>query len=205
MSSSVRFRTLIIALVPTAVLVYVSYRFVDTGVARVAQNLLLGHEGGRGGMPHVPDLLLPVVIAVTVLGWGGRLALAGRPALARLRDCLALLGIVAPLSYGAKVVLKLTFGRIRTRAWLAHPQWTGFHWFHGTGIFDGFPSGHMTVFAALAAVLWGYYPRYRRLLGGLLAALAAALVLLDYHFVSDVIAGTYCGLLVYWVAWRLFD
>ncbi|MGA7800160.1 MAG: phosphatase PAP2 family protein [Gammaproteobacteria bacterium] len=200
-----RLKTLLIAFVPTALLVYASYRFLDARVAWAAQRLLIGRTGTGSGMPRLPDLLLPVVIAVTAIGWAGRFMLAGDPSRTRLRDCLTLLGIVAPLSYGAKEVLKLVFGRIRTRDWLHHPQLDGFHWFHGTGAFNGFPSGHMTVFVALAAVLWRYYPRYRPLLGALLALLGAALVLLDYHFVSDVIAGVYLGLLVYWLGRRLFD
>ncbi|HKJ08022.1 MAG TPA: phosphatase PAP2 family protein [Gammaproteobacteria bacterium] len=200
-----RLKTLLVALLPFALAAYVSYRFVDAEVARLVQHLLMGRTGTGSGMPHVPDLLLPVVSAVTVLGWGGRFLLAADPVRGRLRGCLALLGMVAPLSYGAKVILKLVFGRIRTRDWLVQPQLEGFHWFHGTGVFNGFPSGHMIVFTAMAAAVWHYYPRYRGALAALLCLLAAALVLLDYHFVSDVIAGAYCGLLVYWVVWRLFD
>lgn len=203
--TAMRLKTLLVALVPVALAVYVSYRFVDADVARLAQHLLVGRTGTGSGMPHVPDLLLPVVLVVTVVGWGGRFLLAHDPAKGQLRGCLALLGLVAPLSYGAKVILKLVFGRIRTRDWLVQPQLDGFHWFHGTGVFNGFPSGHMIVFAAMAAAVWHYYPRYRGALAALLSLLAAALVLLDYHFVSDVIAGTYFGLLVYWVVWRLFD
>lgn len=200
-----RLKTLLIALVPIALAVYVSYRYVDADVARLVQYQIMGRTGTGSGMPHVPDLLLPVVLVVTLVGWGGRFLLAHDAAKGQLRGCLALLGLVAPLSYVAKSALKLLFGRVNTREWLVHPQLAGFHWFHGTGVFNGFPSGHMIVFTAMAAAIWHYYPRYRSSLAALLCLLAVALVLLDYHFVSDVFAGTYCGVLVYWVVWRLFD
>lgn len=203
--TTARLKTPFIASAFTAVLVYLSYRFVDGAVARSVLQVVTGHQGGStSGMPELPDLLLPAVITVTIAGWVARFVLPHDSSWARLRGCLAMLGIVAPLSYAAKEVLKLVFGRIRTRDWLLHPQLDGFHWFHGSGIFDGFPSGHMTVFVALAAVVWRFYPRYGPLLGVLLAALAAALVLLDYHFVSDVIAGSYFGILAYWLASRSF-
>jgi membrane-associated phospholipid phosphatase len=51
----------------------------------------------------------------------------------------------------------------------------------------------MTFFAAFSAAVWVFYPRYRTISIGLMLVLALALVITDYHFLSDVIAGAYLG------------
>lgn len=53
----------------------------------------------------------------------------------------------------------------------------------------------MTVFSAFFAAIWFFYPRYRSISIGLGLVLAVALVATDYHFLSDVIAGAYLGLI----------
>ena len=55
----------------------------------------------------------------------------------------------------------------------------------------------MLVIAAIAAVLWRSYPRFAMVYAAGLLAMGVALVLTDYHFLGDVIAGAYGGLLVY--------
>jgi membrane-associated phospholipid phosphatase len=70
-----------------------------------------------------------------------------------------------------------------------------FNWFHGAGI-GCFPSGHMTVFTAFGVAIWYSYPRCRRLTALGLVLLGMALIVTDYHFLSDVIAGAYVGLLL---------
>jgi membrane-associated phospholipid phosphatase len=53
----------------------------------------------------------------------------------------------------------------------------------------------MMVFTAFFAALWHFYPRYRSISVGLLLVLASALVMTDHHYLSDVIAGAYLGLI----------
>jgi membrane-associated phospholipid phosphatase len=60
----------------------------------------------------------------------------------------------------------------------------------------GFPSGHAVVFSAFFTAVWLYYPRYRVLVVVALSALALALLLTSYHFVSDISAGILCGALL---------
>ena len=146
---------------------------------------------------EIPDLLLPLVVAVTAFGWLGRFRFKSDPCRRNLQRCCALLGVVAPGAYLARALLKFVFGRIETRAWLVQPGSTGFHWFGGFEPYNGFPSGHMLVCAALAAVLWRSYPKFAVLYAAGLLVLAASLILTDYHFLGDVIAGAYAGLLVH--------
>jgi membrane-associated phospholipid phosphatase len=61
---------------------------------------------------------------------------------------------------------------------------------------SSFPSGHTILITAFLAAVWRYYPRCRLLAVALLLALAAALLLSSYHFVSDIIMGVYCGILI---------
>jgi membrane-associated phospholipid phosphatase len=69
----------------------------------------------------------------------------------------------------------------------------GFFPFHGGDAYASFPSGHTARAFAAVAILWIAYPRARWLwtLGGLI--LGASLVGMNYHFVSDVIAGGVIG------------
>ena len=53
------------------------------------------------------------------------------------------------------------------------------------------------MFVALGITVWKEYLRYRALSAAILSVLALALILTDYHFVSDVIAGAYLGVLVH--------
>ena len=180
----------------TALLVAGCHVYLDEPIASSVAAAL--HTVGTGQASlEIPDLLLPLVVAVTVLGWAGRFLFAGNAAYRNLQRCSALLGVVAPASYLAKEVFKFVFGRIQTPAWLLQPTSTGFHWFQGVEPYNGFPSGHMLVIAALAAVLWRSYPKFTALYAAGLVILAVSLVLTDYHFVGDVIAGAYGGLLVY--------
>jgi membrane-associated phospholipid phosphatase len=59
---------------------------------------------------------------------------------------------------------------------------------------SSFPSGHMALSAAFAGVFMRLYPRSIWPLGALLTLGAGLLVLGGWHFVSDVIAGTFAGI-----------
>lgn len=62
----------------------------------------------------------------------------------------------------------------------------------GLGI-GSFPSGHMVLAGAFAGVFMRLYRVSIRPLSGLLLLAAALLVVGDWHFISDVIAGTFLG------------
>jgi membrane-associated phospholipid phosphatase len=95
--------------------------------------------------------------------------------------------------------LKFAFGR--TWPLHGHPSFLidgayGFNFFTAGPQFAAFPSGHTASVSALAAVLWTTYPRFRRLYGVGVAAIALALVAGDFHFLSDVLAGGFLGVSV---------
>jgi membrane-associated phospholipid phosphatase len=98
--------------------------------------------------------------------------------------------------------LKYCFGRYWPETWThGNPSLLGdgeygFHPFHDGVAFGSFPSGHMTRTLAMAAVVWVAYPRWRW--ACMIAALSVAIGLIgmNYHFVGDVIGGSFVGALV---------
>ena len=75
----------------------------------------------------------------------------------------------------------------------------GFHFMHAGEGYNSFPSGHTASACAVLSVLWFWYPSLRAIwiISGL--AVGAGLVGLNYHFLSDVIAGAFVGLSMGWL------
>jgi len=89
-------------------------------------------------------------------------------------------------------VLKMVFGRIGVYTFLGNLSAPQFHFFHGDRD-SVFPSGHMVMSAAFAAVLVRLYPRSWPLFAGLLALGAFLLLIGDWHFLGDIVAGIFMG------------
>ncbi len=178
-----------------AIAVTFSYYFLDAKIAlyvygAMKKSRLVIYSS------DIPDLLFPIVCVITVSVWMAYFHLVRKGVFNRHTRFFQIVAISVPLSFTIKLFLKHAFGRVNTRLWLHNHKLYGFHWFHGGGGLDGFPSGHMAVFAALIAALWRYYPEHRHIYFAFLSMLAAALIVTDYHFLSDVIAGTYLGVLI---------
>ncbi|MGA2939766.1 MAG: phosphatase PAP2 family protein [Syntrophobacteraceae bacterium] len=151
---------------------------------------------------NLPDLLFVMVCIITVVSWTGRLYQAGKPAKGWILNFLEHMGLAVPFAFVLKELLKELFGRTNTRIWLLHPDRLGFHWFHGEGDFASFPSGHMAVFTVLMLGIGRYFPRLCPVCAGLLFVLALALIVTQYHFFSDIVAGAYLGVIVDLLTWR---
>lgn len=91
------------------------------------------------------------------------------------------------------IVFKHVFGRGWPDPTYLQNRLYGFHWLHGVRLRDSFPSGTAAVSTAIASVLWIASPRSR--IGGLLVviALSGAVVITNYHWLSDVFAGAFLG------------
>lgn len=185
-------------------LTLLSIRYWDLPVAEY----ILEHLGRRhllsARLSSMPDLLLVTVATVSAICWSGYFLLSRKSIADRRTLFFKILGTSLPVAFVLKNILKWLFGRVDARIWLAHHQDLSFHWFHGGPHFNGFPSGHMLVFTTIFLALWGVFPRARSLflLGWL--SLAAALLLTEYHFLADVIAGSYLGYLVHFGTRRLY-
>src|SRR3954447_8514661 len=142
--------------------------------------------------PFVPaaSIALTGVAIAALFGW--RPGPFGRTIIAL---CIAVL--VATV---LKEELKFLFGRTWPETWVANnPSWIRdgvyrFEPLHGGRGWASFPSGHMIVITAPCTVLWLLAPRvWRWLWAALIPAVAIGVVASDYHFVADMIAGTFVG------------
>lgn len=127
-----------------------------------------------------------VVVLVLVL------ARLTRGHLSRLGETLGVACLASICAYGVNdQVLKPFFG-VSTPLEVVHGARHGFNFAMGTAG-ASFPSGHMVLAGAFAGAFMRLYPVSTRLLSGLLLLAAALLVVGDWHFVSDVIMGTFIG------------
>ncbi len=108
--------------------------------------------------------------------------------------CLSVFAAVAINS-----VAKMVFGRTWPESWLGdNPSFIrdgvfGFFPFHGGPGWGSFPSGHTTVVAAPATILWIVWAELRMAWAAVVAVVILGLIGANYHFVSDTIGGLYLG------------
>ena len=148
-------------------------------------------------MSYISNPLIPISVVVFVIL--GFLAFIGRP-FSKRETAAFLCSISIIVAATIKDELKFVFGRTWPDTWTNdNPSFLrdgvyGFNFMHGGTTYQSFPSGHMAAVCAAAAVLWILYPRLRWV--WLLAALTVGTLLVvgNYHFLSDVIAGAFVGI-----------
>ena len=198
-------KNLIWGTLAATLLTLLSIRYWDRPVAEY----ILEHLGRRflfgARASSMPDLLVGTAATVSAICWSGYFLLSRKKISDNRTLFFKILGTSLPIAFVLKDILKWIFGRVDARFWLAQHQDLSFHWFQGERHFNGFPSGHMLVFTTIFFALWGFMPRARSLflLGWL--SLAAALLLTEYHFLADVIAGSFLGYLVHAGTSRLYS
>ena len=107
-------------------------------------------------------------------------------------------GIVAFLIAG---ILKILLARYRPIEFLDHGLY-GFHFLSTKYEFNSTPSGHSTMIFAVLGSLAAVFKKHWLWIVLMLACLCVGLsrIIVDAHFLSDVVFGGYVGLLsVYWV------
>ncbi len=171
----------------------VSCLYLDHPIARFVAKLALRKTALAA---DIPDLLFLSVLVATLLLWGGYLYRHLRGIDDTRTGFFRLAAWTVPLAFVLKSVLKQLFGRVNTRVWLIHRPEHDFHWFQGDEGYSGFPSGHMAVFAAFMVSAWLCYPRFRPLYLALMVVLGVALIATNYHFLGDVLAGAWLGVMV---------
>ena len=110
------------------------------------------------------------------------------------------LSLAVAISFFIKTQLQFLFGRVAPCFETFSPVYIprqnmfyGFKWMAE----GSFPSGHMSIFGCLLALISLYYPKTRSTCISLLIILALLLIFDNYHYLSDVISGTYLGI---WMA-----
>lgn len=179
----------------TFVAVTVSWQWFDRPIATFAHRRTVQHET-FAQVTHIPDPFIPAaVIVFLVLGlW----IYSGRP-LPKLAATALLCGISAIVSDATKALLKYGFGRTWPETWVQNnPSFVrdgvfGFNFFHGGPGYASFPSGHMALTCSVLSVLWIAYPKFRLFYAAVVLAVAVGLVGANYHFFSDIFAGSFVG------------
>lgn len=180
---------------PVIALILVSFYYLDGKIALFVKRYLMKKYSFLSS--SVPDFLFVIVSAVTVVAaslyWYHR----SRGIYTIRTRLFQIIAVSGPVAFLLKSILKYVFGGVNPRFWLRHQGEKEFLWFQGAGNYTGFPSGHMAVFCALLLAVADLYPRYRFFCYGILVMLGAALIATNYHFLSDVIAGFYLGVIVH--------
>ena len=196
-------------LLSTVVAVIASYLELDRPVALwVHYHLRRPHRGVINQLAHIPDPIVLFAIAVFLLL--GLQTLLGR-SLSKHRAAAFVCSVSVIFTETIKDLLKFFFGRTWPETWTENnPSFInngvyGFHFMHGGKAYQAFPSGHMAATCAVIAVLWIAYPRFRWLytIIGILAG--AGLVGMNYHFLSDIIAGAFVGVSTSWMVMAIWD
>ena len=95
-------------------------------------------------------------------------------------------------------VIKIIFGRARPTM-LIHHHLYGFYFWQFHANMWSFPSGHTAVAASLATALSLFYPRYWLAFFCLPVLVAASRLVVEAHFLSDVLMGGYIGVIGTWL------
>lgn len=188
-------KQLVVVLISALLLIFVCIFYLDAKVALSIKGFLQANPALKNRVRYIPNLLPTVVCIATVALW--ITYLSRRTSIDAIHArFLKLTAIVVPVSYLAKMFLQYTFGRTYIRYWLNKGGPIEFNWFTPLVKFPCFPSGHMTVFTAFCTSVWFSYPCYRPLIVVALILLGFSLVLTNYHFLGDVVAGVWCGVVI---------
>ena len=175
------------------------YYYLDKRIAIIVYDVLFGDPRFSFVSADIPDTLTPAVCAIVGIAGMTYYHYARKRIFNKRAQFFLFIVYAIPIIFFLESILKIVIGRIDTRFWLERPDREEFQWFHGTGHYGGFPSGHMAVFSVLMIILWNYYPRYRLAYGGFILVLALSLIVTDYHFISDIIGGAWLGAFVYFI------
>ena len=185
----------VLALMLGCALVTVCYLYVDRPVAWFVHNHRFSPESFQPWPPLLSDWLettAGMAIVGVVVWW------IWSPG-SKLQRLLVVIAANLVVTVGIKSLLKGTFGRTWPESWLGeNPSLIangvyGFHLFHFGRAYASFPSGHAAATFAVVSILWLSRPRFRWLYALVAAGMCLALVGLNYHFVSDVLAGAMLG------------
>jgi membrane-associated phospholipid phosphatase len=176
-------------------------RFLDHPVAELVFNRYLSYQVDLllAAVPRLVSLALVIgaFLALVLIVSPGRLKHKGAMA--------ARAGVSLALSYCfVSLVLKPVFGRNGPLPWIWHGIDQFVFWGGGEGPYS-FPSGHAALIMAVSATLWLSAPGHRIFAMLIAVAGCAALVALDLHFVSDVVAGGGIGAFVAYCVHTFFS
>lgn len=172
-----------------SVFVVLSIHFFDRPLARFLTRFHMYQGVLVSPQVHIPILILSASFAVAL----GARSLSARERFPKWAVAAVLAGLALAWSLClTEFVLKPLFGRAFPTDYLQNGQYA-FLWFQNSDAYRSFPSGHADQATAIVSVLWGFYPRWRWLYVAALCVLSGALLLGEWHFLSDLVAGGFIG------------
>ena len=184
----VSFKYYAYALAITVVLCLFLISLVDDPVARL---FVERYRSFHGSKLAVDGVVFVVPISGAVFFLCGYAAFGRR--LSRFGEAAMLAGLSAILAFAiCDFLLKPVFGRQTVYYYLPDPRLHGFRFMQG-GYRSSFPSGHTAIVVSMLTVFWRYYPRWVLLYSALFLVAAIVLVVGEWHFVSDIVAGAFLG------------
>jgi membrane-associated phospholipid phosphatase len=202
MSDNAAFRTWLFAFAVTVIVVVICIAYVDRPVATFFD----GHLRHTAAWVWLARALAPldvaVVMALLFLLACGTWVVSGR-SLGPWTQTPLLCSWAAMWATAADIIFKHIFGRAWPDPAYIQNQVYGFHVLRGGPRWESFPSGTAAISAAIASVLWIVMPRSRVLGAVIVILLCFAVVITNYHWVGDVIAGALLGTSIGWITVQL--
>jgi membrane-associated phospholipid phosphatase len=100
-------------------------------------------------------------------------------------------------------IIKIIVARYRPVK-LFEDELFGFSWFKIGHDFNSFPSGHSATALGFFTALALLYPKYRYLFISIGVVIASSRVVLDQHYLSDVLVGGFIGYLVSYILYKKY-
>lgn len=190
------FKAWVVSLAAVALFTWISFLWIDRPVALWVAKVF-GERQVPVGLSETQILSLPLITSVLFVVLGGA-AVAGRR-FSKLEMVIVMCVVSTLATIVVKDQLKLMFGRTWPDSWgpgilsLVQNNAYGFHFFHSGNAFESFPSGHSSVAAAILSLPYILFPKLRIGCAMCLLVIDVGLVILNLHFVGDVIAGNFVG------------
>lgn len=204
MNEKSEFRVWLLVFIGTVIVVIVCMAYVD----RPAAEFFERHVRHTALWVWVRWALAPFdafVLAALffLLGCGGWV-FSGRPLRSWMRAPL-LSSWAAMWAVAADIIFKHIFGRGWVDPTYIQNHLYGFHLLGGGWGWESFPSGTAAISSAIFSAIWNVMPRLRAAGVVIVALLCVAVVINNFHWVSDVVAGTFLGSLIGRITAQLLD
>jgi len=195
----IKLSTVCYFLLGSIVLISFSYYFLDRPIVDFAHQ----HNWRQFYLLDWLTYLVPIIqyLAIIFIAYFIYRKLLAKP-INQQQENFFLISVTLLVATQIKEALKFIFGRYWAATWIHNnPSWLrdhvyGFNFFHYGTAYSSFPSGHAMVTFTVMSMLWLLYPKYRWLYVLICLTMFSAQLILYYHYLSDLIAGSCLGIIV---------
>ena len=196
----ITFRIWLLSLIGCTILILLSIMYVDRPVA----DFLEAHFRHTFGWVLLNRLLEPLklvaVSALLFLFWAGLRRVFGYGSQQQWIEKAVICSWAIVWGLATEFVLKQIFGRSWPDPTYIQHHLYGFRFLHASEHWSSFPSGTAIGSTALASTLGILFPRLRAISAVLAVMVCFAVVLCNYHWLSDAIAGAFIGISIGWMS-----